>query len=137
MADNWGIPQPTDLAERHRLSDYTTAVELKGINTTLAEIKEDIKKVEQHDRQILDLQYQFAAQQKSIEGLTKSINELTTTVSNVANSVSSIAKELGDQIAKLSLKFFTGVAWVGGGAAVVTIVWALVSSGLMYFGGGK
>lgn len=60
MADNWDTPPP-DLAERRRLSDYTTAVELKGINTTLAEIKEDIKKVEQHDRQILDLQYQFAA----------------------------------------------------------------------------
>lgn len=130
MADNWDVPQSVDLAERHRLSDYTTAVELKGINTTLAEIKEDIKKVEQHDRQILDLQYQFAAQQKSIEGLTKSINELTTTVS-------SVAKELGDQIAMLSLKLFTGVAWVGGGAAVITIVWALVSSGLMHFGAGK
>lgn len=129
MADNWDTPQSADLAERRRLSDYTTAV--------LAEIKEDIKKVEQHDRQILDLQYQFAAQQKSIEGLTKSINELTITVSSVANSVAGIAKELGDQIAKLSLKFFTGVAWVGGGTAVITIVWALVSSGLMHFGGGK
>ena len=137
MADNWDHPPNPDLAERRRLSDYTTAVELKGINTTLAEIKEDIKKVEQHDRQIIDLQYQFAAQQRSIEGLTKSINELTVTVSNVANSVANIAKELGDQIAKLSLKFFTGVAWVGGGAAVITIVWALVSSGLMHFGGGK
>lgn len=137
MADNWGNPQPTELNDRRRLSDFTTALELKGLNTTLAEIKEDIKKVEQHDRQILDLQYQFASQQKSIEGLTKSINELTITVSNVANSVSSIARELGDQIAKLSLKFFTGVAWAGGGAAVITIVWALVSSGLMHFGGGK
>ena len=137
MADNWDKSQPVDLSERRRLSDYTTAVELKGINAALAEIKEDIKKVEQHDRQILDLQYQFAAQQKSIEGLTKSINELTGTVSNVANTVANIAKELGDQISKLSLKFFTGVAWVGGGAAVITIVWALVSSGLMHFGGGK
>lgn len=137
MADNWDNPQPTEMNDRRRLSDFTTAVELKGINSTLAEIKEDIKKVEKHDREILDLQYQFAAQQRSIEGLTKSIKELTTTVSNVANSVSSIAKELGDQIAKLSLKFFTGVAWVGGGAAVITIVWTLVSSGLMHFGGGK
>lgn len=137
MEDNWDIPQPADLGERRRLSDYTTAVELKGINTTLAEIKEDIKKVQQHDRQILDLQYQFAAQQKSIEGLTKSINELTITVSGVASSVTTIAKELSDQVAKLSLKFFTGVAWLAGGAAVITIVWALVNSGLMHFGSVK
>ena len=130
MADNWDNPQPTDLTERRRLSDYTTAVELKGINSALAEIKEDIKKVEQHDRQIIDLQYQFAAQQKSIDGLTTSINQLTNTVSNVT-------KELGEQVANLSLKFFTGVAWVGGGTAVITIVWALISSGLIHFGGGS
>lgn len=130
MADNWDSPQPSDLTERRRLSEHTTAIELKGINNTLAEIKEDIKKVEQHDRQIIDLQYQFAAQQKSIDGLTSSINQLTNTVSNVT-------KELGEQVANLSLKFFTGVAWVGGGAAVITIVWALVSSGLIHFGGGK
>ena len=130
MADNWDNPQQADLAEKRRLSDYTTAVELKGINSALAEIKEDIKKVEQHDRQIIDLQYQFAAQQKSIEGLTHSINQLT-------NTVSSVTKELGDQVAKLSLKFFTGVAWVGGGAAVITVLWTLVTSGLLQFGGGK
>ena len=130
MADNWDNSQPADLIERRRVADYTTAVELKGINSTLAEIKEDIKKVEQHDRQIIDLQYQFAAQQKSIEGLTKSINELT-------NTVSSVTRELGDQVAKLSLKFFTGVAWLGGGAAVITVIWSLVSSGLLHFGAGK
>lgn len=129
MADNWDTTPP-DLAEKRRISDYTTAIELKGINTTLAEIKEDIKKVEKHDREILDLQYQIASQQKSIEGLTKSIENLTATVSG-------IAKDLGEQVAKLSLKFFTGVAWVGGGAAVITIVWGLVSSGLMQFGGNK
>lgn len=128
MADNWDKPQPTETNDRRRLSDYTTAMELKGINSTLAEIKEDIKKVEQHDRQILDLQYQYAAQQKSIEGLTKSINDLTSTVS-------SVTKELGSQVAQLSLKFFTGVAWVGGGIAVVTVVWTLISSGLLHFGG--
>ncbi len=128
MADNWNNPQPVELSDRRRLSDLTTAVELKGINSALAEIKEDIKKVEQHDRQILDLQYQFAAQQKSIEGLTKSINDLTTTVS-------SVTKELGTQVSQLSLKFFTGVAWVGGGIAVITIVWTLISSGLLHFGG--
>lgn len=128
MADNWDSPQPIEVNDRRRLSDFTTAVELKGINSTLAEIKEDIKKVEKHDREILDLQYQFAAQQRSIEGLTKSIEGLTTTVA-------SATKDLGSQVAKLSLKFFTGVAWVGGGVAVVTIVWALISSGLLHFGG--
>lgn len=129
MADNWGITQPTDTNNR-RLIDITTAVELKGINSTLAEIKEDIKKVEKHDREILDLQYQFSAQQKSIEALTKSINELTSTMSNVT-------KQLGDQVAALSLKFFTGVAWLGGGAAVITILWTLISSGLLHFGVAK
>lgn len=126
MADNWDHPPNSELAERRRLSDYTTAVELKGINSTLAEIKEDIKKVEQHDRQIIDLQYQSAAQQKSIEGLTKSINDLAVTVSNVAK-----------QLADLALKFFTGIAWLGGGGAVVAVIWSLVSSGLLHFGAGK
>jgi uncharacterized protein YlxW (UPF0749 family) len=129
MADNWDASQPTDGVPSRRMSDFTTAVELKGINTTLAEIKEDIKKVEKHDREILDLQYQFNSQQKSLEGLTKSINELTTTMSNVT-------KQLGDQVAALSLKFFTGVAWLGGGAAVITILWTLISSGLLHFGAG-
>jgi hypothetical protein len=129
MADNWDVSQPTDGVPSRRMSDFTTAVELKGINTTLAEIKEDIKKVEKHDREILDLQYQFNSQQKSLEGLTKSINELTTTMSNVT-------KQLGDQVAALSLKFFTGVAWLGGGAAVITILWTLISSGLLHFGAG-
>ena len=126
MADNWDSHQQADLSERRRAADYTTAVELKGINSTLAEIKEDIKKVEKHDREIIDLQYQFAAQQKSIEGLTKSINDLTVTVSNVT-------KQLGD----LALKFFTGIAWLGGGGAVVAVIWSLVSSGLLHFGAGK
>ena len=126
MADNWDSHQQADLVERRRVADYTTAVELKGINSTLAEIKEDIKKVEQHDRQIIDLQYQSAAQQKSIEGLTKSINDLAVTVSN-------IAKQLGE----LALKFFTGIAWLGGGGAVVAVIWSLVSSGLLHFGAGK
>ena len=126
MADNWDHPPNPELVERRRLSDYTTAVELKGINSTLAEIKEDIKKVEKHDREIIDLQYQFAAQQKSIEGLTKSINELTVTVS-------SVTKQVGD----LALKFFTGMAWLGGGGAVVAVIWSLVSSGLLHFGAGK
>jgi uncharacterized coiled-coil protein SlyX len=130
MADNWDVSQPTDTMQGRRLSDFTTAVELKGINTTLAEIKEDIKKVEKHDREILDLQYQFSSQQKSLEGLTKSINELTTTMSNVT-------KQLGDQVAALSLKFFTGVAWLGGGTAVIAILWTLISSGLLHFGAGK
>lgn len=129
MADNWDVAQPTASSQNRRMSDFTTAVELKGINSTLAEIKEDIKKVEKHDREILDLQYQFNSQQKSLEGLTKSINELTTTMSNVT-------KQLGDQVAALSLKFFTGVAWLGGGAAVVTILWSLISSGLLHFGAG-
>jgi hypothetical protein len=129
MADSWDVSQPTDTMQSRRMSDFTTAVELKGINTTLAEIKEDIKKVEKHDREILDLQYQFSAQQKSIEALTKSINELTSTMANVT-------KQLGDQVAALSLKFFTGVAWLGGGAAVVTILWTLISSGLLHFGAG-
>lgn len=129
MADNWDTAQPTDGIPSRRMSDFTTAVELKGINTTLAEIKEDIKKVEKHDREILDLQYQFNSQQKSLDGLTKSINELTTTMSNVT-------KQLGDQVAALSLKFFTGVAWLGGGAAVITILWTLISSGLLHFGAG-
>ena len=129
MADNWETIQSTDSTHNRRMSDFTTAVELKGINTTLAEIKEDIKKVEKHDREILDLQYQFSAQQKSIEALTKSINELTSTMSNVT-------KQLGDQVAALSLKFFTGVAWLGGGAAVIMILWTLISSGLLQFGAG-
>lgn len=126
MADNWDSHQQADVVERRRVADYTTAVELKGINSTLAEIKEDIKKVEKHDREIIDLQYQFAAQQKSIEGLTKSINDLTITVSNVT-------KQLGD----LALKFFTGIAWLGGGGAAVAVIWSLVSSGLLHFGAGK
>lgn len=130
MVDNWDVVQPTDSSQNRRMSDFTTAVELKGINNTLAEIKEDIKKVEKHDREILDLQYQFSAQQKSIEALTKSINELTSTMSNVT-------KQLGDQVAALSLKFFTGVAWLGGGAAVITILWTLISSGLLHFGVAK
>jgi uncharacterized coiled-coil protein SlyX len=129
MADNWETIQSTDSTHNRRMSDFTTAVELKGINTTLAEIKEDIKKVEKHDREILDLQYQFSAQQKSIEALTKSINELTSTMANVT-------KQLGDQVAALSLKFFTGVAWLGGGAAVIMILWTLISSGLLQFGAG-
>ena len=127
MADNWDKPPSHEDNHGRRLSDITTAVELKGINSTLAEIKEDIKKVEKHDREILDLQYQFSAQQKSIEALTKSIDQLTSTVSNVT-------KTLGDQVASLSLKFFTGVAWLGGGVAVVTVLWTLVSSGLLHFG---
>ena len=129
MADNWDNSQPSSTAHERRLSDITTAIELKGINSTLAEIKEDIKKVEKHDREILDLQYQFSAQQKSIEALTKSINELTSTVS-------SVTKTLGEQVAALSLKFFTGVAWLGGGVAVITVLWTLVSSGLLHFGAG-
>lgn len=129
MADNWDISQHTDTTQGRRMSDFTTAVELKGINSTLAEIKEDIKKVEKHDREILDLQYQFSSQQKSLEGLTKSINELTTTMANVT-------KQLGDQVAALSLKFFTGVAWLGGGTAVIAILWSLISSGLLHFGAG-
>jgi uncharacterized coiled-coil protein SlyX len=129
MADSWDASQPTDTMQGRRMSDFTTAVELKGINTTLAEIKEDIKKVEKHDREILDLQYQFSAQQKSIEALTKSINELTSTMANVT-------KQLGDQVAALSLKFFTGVAWLGGGTAVIAILWTLISSGLLHFGAG-
>jgi cell division protein FtsL len=130
MSANWETPQPNDPVQNRRMSDFTTAVELKVINTTLAEIKEDIKKVEKHDREILDLQYQFSAQQKSIEALTKSINELTSTMSNVT-------KQLGDQVAALSLKFFTGVAWLGGGTAVIAILWTLISSGLLHFGAGK
>lgn len=125
MADNWDTPHQ-EVIHNRRSADLATAVELKGINTTLAEIKEDIKKVEKHDREIIDLQYQFAAQQKSIEGLTKSINDLTVTVSNVT-------KQLGD----LALKFFTGIAWLGGGGAVVAVIWSLVSSGLLHFGAGK
>ena len=127
MADNWDSSQPMVNDHHRRVHDITTAVELKGINSTLAEIKEDIKKVEKHDREILDLQYQFSAQQKSIEALTKSINELTSTVA-------SVTKTLGEQVASLSLKFFTGVAWLGGGVAVVTVLWTLVSSGLLHFG---
>ena len=38
MADNWDSHQQADLVERRRVADYTTAVELKGINSTLAEI---------------------------------------------------------------------------------------------------
>jgi hypothetical protein len=130
MADNWGdVSQTVESSHGRRMADFTTAVELKGINTTLAEIKEDIKKVEKHDREILDLQYQFSAQQKSIEALTKSINELTSTMANVT-------KQLGDQVAALSLKFFTGVAWLGGGTAVIAILWTLISSGLLHFGAG-
>lgn len=129
MADNLDVAQSRDVNHNRILCDITTAVELKGINNTLAEIKEDIKKVEKHDREILDLQYQFSAQQKSIEALTRSINDLTSTVSNVA-------KTLSDQVAALSLKLFTGVAWLGGGVAVITVLWTLVSSGLLHFGAG-
>jgi hypothetical protein len=128
MADNWDNQQTGEHFGR-RSADMVT-MELKqmlgGLNQSLVDIKEDIKRVEKHDREIIDLQYAQRTQQASIEGLTASIKELTAMVNNAVKSISD-----------LSLKFFTGLAWIGGGAAVVGIVWMLLSAGLMHFGGVK
>lgn len=126
MVDNWDRAQPNEGMFPRQISDFTTAIELKGINTTLAEIKEDIKKVDNHERQILDLQYAQKAQGEAITALTVSIKDLTKAV-----------KDTTESVAALTMKFFTGVAWVGGATAVVTVIYVLLSSGFLHFGGGK
>lgn len=128
MADNWDSQQTTEHFGR-RSADLVT-MELRqmlgGITQSLSDLKEDVKRVEKHDREIIDLQYGFKTQQGSIDGLTASIKELTIMVNNAVKAISD-----------LSLKLFTGIAWLGGGAAVIGILWMLISAGLMHFGGAK
>jgi septal ring factor EnvC (AmiA/AmiB activator) len=112
-----------------RRSIDLVSVELRGmfinVNDKLGSIQEDIKKIDQHERDILNLQHKQEAQQTSIDALSKSIDKLTATVGTI-----------GQNITDLSMKFFTGVAWVGGGVAVVSIVWMLLSSGVLKFNAG-
>ena len=105
------------------------SVELRNLshtmNTALTEIKQDLKLLDKHEADIVTLQHIQKAQQESILNLSKSIDKLS-------EAVSTVSKQFTD----LSLKFFTGIAWIGGGAAVIAFVWSLLSSGLLKFGSG-
>jgi septal ring factor EnvC (AmiA/AmiB activator) len=121
--------QPQQPDHFGRRSIDLVSVELRGmftnVNDKLGSIQEDIKKIDQHERDILNLQHKQEAQQTSIDALSKSIDKLTATVGTI-----------GQNITDLSMKFFTGVAWVGGGAAVISLVWVLLSSGVLKFNAG-
>lgn len=105
------------------------SVELRNLshtmNNALTEIKQDLKLLDKHEADIVNLQHIQKAQQESIVNLSKSIDKLS-------EAVSTVSKQFTD----LSLKFFTGIAWIGGGAAVIAFVWSLLSSGLLKFGSG-
>ena len=121
--------QPQQPDHFGRRSIDLVSVELRGmftnVNDKLGSIQEDIKKIDQHERDILNLQHKQEAQQTSIDALSKSIDKLTATVGTI-----------GQNITDLSMKFFTGVAWVGGGVAVISLVWVLLSSGVLKFNAG-
>jgi GxxExxY protein len=110
------------------LVEGVISVELKNlsnnVNTILSEIKQDIKLLDKHETDILSLQHTQKAQQESITALSNSIDKLTATVSNVST-----------QFAELSMKFLTSAAWVAGGAAVILVLWSLISSGMLKISG--
>jgi hypothetical protein len=85
----------------------------------MADVKKDLDMVLQHDKDITGLQRDSAEYSKAIAALTAAVTELTT--------------KLGD----MSLKFTAGMAWIGGAAAIITLVWILLSSGLITIGGLK
>ena len=118
----------TDQRHHSMNSIDVISIELKNlstnVNTVLSEIKQDIKLLDKHETDIVTLQHTQKAQQESITNLSKSIDKLTDTVSIVSK-----------QFTELSMKFFTGVAWIAGGAAVIALVWTLLSSGVLKLGG--
>jgi chromosome segregation ATPase len=120
--------QNSDENRNAKASMEVISVELKNlsnnVNTILGEIKQDIKLLDKHETDILSLQYTQKAQQESITALSNSIDKLTDTVSNVST-----------QFAELSMKFFTSAAWVAGGAAVILVLWSLISSGILKVSG--
>ena len=95
------------------------SMNVRQLIVDMAEVKKELDMVLQHDKDITGLQRDSREYSKAIGDLTTAVTALTT--------------KLGD----MSLKFVAGMAWLGGAAAIVTLVWVLFSSGLVTVGGVK